>query len=83
MKNEDISGLVVQLSAEDYEDIFAQTDSGSQSCLYFEDDNAAERALSKLPDGYSGVLSTTAINVNNAGEVFITDLLWYAVMVRG
>ena len=81
LKNEDISGLVVQLSAEDYEDIFAQTDSGAQSCLYFEDDNAAERALSKLPDGYSGVLSTTAINVNNAGEVFITDLLWYAVMV--
>lgn len=81
LKNEDISGLVVQLSAEDYEDIFAQTDSGAQSCLYFEDDNAAERALSKLPDGYSGVLSTTAINVNNAGEVFITDLLWYSVMV--
>lgn len=81
LKNEDVSGLIVQLSSADYESIFAPTESGAQACLYFENNKAAQAALDMMPEGYSGVLSSTAVYVNNAGEVFITDLLWYAVMI--
>ena len=81
LKNEDVNGLIVQLSSADYESIFAPTESGAQACLYFENNKAAQAALDMMPEGYSGVLSSTAVYVNNAGEVFITDLLWYAVMI--
>ena len=81
LKNEDVNGLIVQLSSADYESIFAPTESGAQACLYFENNKAARAALDMMPEGYSGVLSSTAVYVNNAGEVFITDLLWYAVMI--
>ena len=81
LKNEDVSGLIVQLSSADYESIFAPTESGAQACLYFENNKAAQAALDMMPEGYSGVLSSTAVYVNNAGEVFVTDLLWYAVMI--
>ena len=81
LKNEDVNGLTVQLSTADYESIFAPTESGAQACLYFENNTAALAALNAMPEGYSGVLSTTAIKVNHAGDVFITDLLWYALMM--
>lgn len=81
-KNENVSGLIVQMSAEDYNAVFAEKISSSvQACLYYSSDSAAAAAIDKLPDGYMGLLSTSAVYVQNAGEVFTNNILWYIALI--
>ena len=81
LRREEVPGLIVQLSQSDYDAMFAPAEYASQICLYFSNEKHAEEALKLLPEGYSGVLSASTVYVNDAGGVFISDLLWYAAMI--
>lgn len=59
-ENKDIDGLIVEMSEADYAAMFENNMSGAtQVCLYFSSDEAARNALTKLPEGYMGLLSTS------------------------
>ena len=78
----DIDGLIVEMSEEDYAAMFENNMSGAtQVCLYFSSDEAARNAITKLPDGYMGLLSTSKIYVQSAGDVFTSDVLWYVALI--
>ena len=81
LRREEVPGLIVQLSQADYDAMFAPDEDASQICLYFSDEEHAKAALELLPEGYSGILSASTVYVNDAGGVFISDLLWYAAMI--
>ncbi len=80
-KDQTVDGVVVQLSEKDYTDIFDASSKSKQSALYFENDNLAKAALSKLPQGYIGMLSNSTLYVSNAGNIFIYDLLYYGCLI--
>mgnify|MGYP002767203609 FL=1 len=81
-ENKDIDGLIVEMSEEDYAAMFENNMSGAtQVCLYFSSDEVARNALTKLPDGYMGLLSTSKIYVQSAGDVFTSDVLWYVALI--
>ena len=81
-ENKDIDGLIVEMSEEDYAAMFENNMSGAtQVCLYFSSDEAARNAITKLPDGYMGLLSTSKIYVQSAGDVFTSDVLWYVALI--
>ncbi len=81
-ENKDIDGLIVEMSEEDYAAMFENNMSGAtQVCLYFSSDEAARNALTKLPEGYMGLLSTSKIYVQSAGDVFTFDVLWYVALI--
>ena len=48
-----------------------------EACLYFPSDEAARAAIANLPEGYMGLLSTSNIYVQNPGDIFTTNVLWY------
>lgn len=80
--NEDIDGMVVQMSEEDYENMFAESfASSTQACLYFSSEEKAENAISLLPEGYMGLMATSEVYVQNAGEVFTENVLYYIALI--
>ena len=81
-ENEDIDGLIVEMSAADYAAMFESDLSGAtQVCLYYSSDEAARAAIANLPEGYMGLLSTSNIYVQNPGDVFTTNVLWYVALI--
>ena len=80
-KNEDVSGLIVQMNEEDYAAMFAQDSSSVQSALYYADDAAAEKAIAMLPAGYMGMLSTANVYVQDAMDIFTANVLWYIALI--
>lgn len=80
--NEAVSGVIVQLNAEDYASVFGKAiTSGEEACLYFASDELAEDAIEKLPQGYIGLLSTSEIYVRDAGEIFTTNIVYYLALI--
>lgn len=81
-KREEINGLIVQMSENDYAEIFAVNSSGAtQSVLYFENDETAAVAINQIPEGYMGLLSTSKIYVQSAGDVFTMDVVYYIALI--
>ena len=81
-ENESIDGLIVEMSEADYAAMFeGGFSSAAQACLYFPSDDAASAAVSKLPEGYMGLLSTSGIYVQSAGDVFTSNVLWYVALI--
>ena len=80
-KNEDVSGLIVQMNGEDYAAMFEQDISAVQSALYYADDAAAENAVASLPAGYMGMLSTARVYVQDAMDIFTANVLWYIALI--
>ena len=81
-ENKDIDGLIVEMSEADYAAMFENNMSGAtQVCLYFSSDEAARNAITKFPEGYMGLLSTSKIYVQSAGDVFTSDVLWYVALI--
>ena len=81
-ENESIDGLIVEMSEADYAAMFeGGFSSAAQACLYFPSDDAASAPVSKLPDGYMGLLSTSGIYVQSAGDVFTSNVLWYVALI--
>ncbi len=81
-KREEVNGLIVQMSENDYAEIFDAKSSGAtQSVLYFENDKTAESAINQIPEGYMGLLSTSKIYVQNAGDVFTMDVVYYIALI--
>ena len=80
-KNEEISGLIVQMNEEDYAAMFAGGGSSVQSALYYGSDEAAAGAVASLPAGYMGMLSTTQVYVQDAMDIFTANVLWYIVLI--
>lgn len=80
-KRENVSGLIVQMNAEDYAAMFAAPETVAQSALYYSSDDIARSAVDLLPDGYMGMLSTSSVYVTGAGDVFTSNILWYLVLI--
>lgn len=81
-EREEVSGLIVQMSENDYDAIFGEEpSSASQSVLYFADDKTAENAIGDIPEGYMGLLSTGRVYVQNAGDVFTMNVVYYIALI--
>ncbi len=80
-KDKSIDGIIVELSQNDYSDIFETKSETKQSAIYFENDELAKKALDKLPDGYIGMLSTSTVFVSNAGTVFALNVVYYICLI--
>ena len=79
--NEDVLGMLVRMNTEDYESMFAGAESVSQSALYFSSDAVAADAIGGLAEGYMGMLSTSDTYVQNVGEVFTMNVVWYLALI--
>ena len=80
-KDKNIDGIVIEMNENDYEHLFMINDKVSQSCLYFENDNEAKAAAKLLPSGYLGMLSTNNMYVNDVGDIFTSNVLFYIALV--
>jgi len=82
-KSENGNGdLIIQLSKEDYESYFNYIDDeASQVCLYFSNDEKAKTALNSLSDEYIGMLSTGTIYLDNAGDIFSMNVVYYILLI--
>lgn len=76
------SGLIVKLSEEDYKKVFeTPITSSNQSALYFENDKLAMKYLDNLPTGVMGMLSNSKVYVNNAGEIYEMNIIYYISLI--
>lgn len=81
-KREDVSGLIVQMSENDYAELFESEITGAtQAVLYFSSDTAAKNALSSLPEGMIGLLSTSTVYVRDAGDIYASNVLYYIALI--
>lgn len=79
---ESAPGLIVQMSERDYADIFeTAVESADEAVLYFADDKLAGRAIADIPTGYMGLLSTSRIYVQNAGDAFTMNAVYYIALI--
>lgn len=76
-----VSGIVVEMSSNDYNEIFNTNGNSKQACIYFESNEDAYNALDKLPDGYIGMISTSMVYVENASDVYIQNVLCYSSII--
>jgi putative ABC transport system permease protein len=81
MVDKTVDGIVVALSKNDYTEIFETKSNTKQSALYYESESLAKEAISKLPSGYIGILSSSQVYVENVGQVFALNVLWYACII--
>lgn len=80
-KNENVSGLIAEMNAEDYAAMFGKEETSVQSALFYASDKDAKAAISDLPEGYMGMLSGSDVYVQNAGDVFTSNILWYLALI--
>lgn len=81
-KRDDISGIIIQMSPEDYDDLFVKVnESANHACLYFSNNEKAAAGIKSLPAGYIGLLSNTGVYVKNADNTFIMNILYYIALV--
>lgn len=80
-KNDEVSGLIVEMNADDYAAMFAKEETAVQSALYYANDSDAKAAVKNLPSGYMGMLSDSDVYVQNAGDVFTSNILWYLALI--
>ncbi len=81
-KREEVNGLIVQMSENDYATVFEEDRSAAtQSVLYYENDKTAKAALNKIPDGFMGLLSTSKIYAVAAGDVFTMNVVYYIALI--
>lgn len=80
-KDSFVSGIVVEMSSEDYNLIFNTLSNSKQACIYFENDEKARNSLDKLPEGYIGMISTSKVYVENASSVYIKNLICYGSLI--
>lgn len=80
-KNEDVSGLIVEMNADDYAAMFAKDETSVQSALYYANAADAKAAVKSLPSGYMGMLSGSDVYVQDAGDVFTSNVLWYLALI--
>lgn len=83
LQNEDRSGkLIVKMNSEDYKEIFETIETATnQSVLYYESDKLAKKILKDFPDGMMGMLSTSRIYVNNAGDTYAMNVIYYIGLI--
>ena len=81
-KDNSYNGLIVELSKNDYENIFEnKIEESNQIALYFPSSEAAKNALDKISDNYIGMLSSSEIYVNDAANIFIKNSLFYLMFI--
>lgn len=81
-KRESVDGLIVQMSEADYNSVFNDPDQSClQSVLYFENDELAYTAIENFPAGYMGLLSTSKVYVQGAGEIYTNNILYYIALI--
>lgn len=81
-KNEDVSGIIVQMSSADYAAIFEEErTSATQAVVYFPSNDAAKSAIERIPDGYVGILSSSRVYLQSAGDAFTMNIVWYLVLI--
>ena len=74
--------LIVQLSSDDYDSYFNDiSNNSSQACLYFSNTDIAKHALNMLPDDYIGMLSTGTIYLDNSGDIFSMNIVYYSLLI--
>ena len=74
--------LIVQLSSDDYDSYFNDiSNNSSQACLYFSNTDIAKNALNMLPDDYIGMLSTGTIYLDNSGDIFSMNIVYYSLLI--
>ena len=61
--------------------MFDKDETSVQSALYYASDADAKAAVKNLPDGYMGMLSDSDVYVQNAGDVFTSNVLWYLALI--
>ena len=49
--------------------------------MYYADDVAAENALEKFPGGMMGMLSTSKVYVQSAGDVYAMNVIYYIALI--
>ena len=80
-KDSFVSGIVVEMSSEDYNLAFNTLSNSKQACIYFENDEIARNSLDKLPEGYIGMISTSKVYVENASNVYLKNLICYGSLI--
>ncbi len=80
---DDRSGkLIVKMNPNDYSEMFESVETeASQSVLYYANDGVAKSALSKFPDGMMGMLSTSKVYVQSAGDIYISNVIYYISLI--
>ena len=74
--------LIVQFSSDDYDSYFNDiSNNSSQACLYFSNTDIAKNALNMLPDDYIGMLSTGTIYLDNSGDIFSMNIVYYSLLI--
>ena len=74
--------LIVQLSSDDYDTYFNDmSNNSSQACLYFSNTDIAKKALNMLSDDYVGMLSTGTIYLDNSGDIFSMNIVYYSLLI--
>lgn len=76
-----VSGIVVEMNSDDYNQVFNTQSDSKQACIYFESDEIARASLDKLPEGYIGMISSSLVYVENANEVYIQNVICYASLI--
>lgn len=78
---QDGSGLVVQLSEEDYKRIFTNNKDIYEFSFYYSNESKANEAISNLPSGYLGVLSTSSFYKVDSSSTYINNLIYTVVLI--
>lgn len=74
--------LTIQLSSDDYDSYFNDMSNNStQACLYFSNTDIAKDALNMLSDDYIGMLSTGTIYLDNSGDIFSMNIVYYSLLI--
>ena len=74
--------MIVQLSSDDYDSYFNDmSNNSSQACLYFSNTDIAKNALNMLSDDYIGMLSTGTIYLDNSGDIFSMNIVYYSLLI--
>ncbi len=74
--------LIVQMNPDDYSEMFETiVTESSQSVLYYQNDEVAENALSLFPDGMMGMLSTSKVYVQSAGDIYTSNVIYYLALI--
>lgn len=77
VKNDSTDGIIIEMNPDDYKYMFKPEEKVREVCLYYENDSEAKAAAKLLPFGFMGMLSTNQMYVENVGDVYLYNVMYY------
>ena len=73
--------LIIELSQNDYNQLFKVDSEKKESVFFYENDNIAKENIKNTPDGYVTYLASSRVYVEDAANIYVMNVIYFILLI--